>query len=130
MSFLALRGTELPIYIVGIVFFFVYLMTRVSSREKVQKARLELVERALESGAIDESTKRELLEAVTRKPQSLAHPLVLLGWIGLFAGIGMIVLASMDDAYLWKPAILTTAISFGVLSLPIASRELQSRRHA
>lgn len=130
LSFLALRGTELPVVLVGTVFFFVYLMSRAGAREREQKRRLELVEKALESGAIDERTKRELVEAVTAKPPGLAHPLFLIGWVGLFAGIGMIVLATTNQPYLWEPAILTAAVSFGVLSVPIASRELQSRRHA
>jgi hypothetical protein len=131
MSFLALRGTEVPIFIVGIVFLFIYLMTRVTAREREQRRRMELIERALESGSVDESIKKELLAAVTdkRRPGHRTHPVFLLGWVGLCAGVGMMVIA-LNYSYWWEPAILTTAISFGVLSVPIAAREIQSRRHA
>ncbi len=131
MTHLALRSTELPIFIVGIVFFFIYLVVRVSARERENRRRLELIEKALDSGTIDERTKRELVEAVAKKPLGRAregvHPVFTLGWIGLFAGIGMVIVALGEERW-WRPAVMTTAISFGVLSVPMAVRELQSRK--
>ena len=120
----------LPVFIVGLVFSFVYLLVRLSARERDQRRRIELVERALENGAIDDQTKRELLGAVTNKRTPTGyHPLFLLGWVGLFAGLGMIGISMGNDHWL-SPAIMTTAVSFGVLSVPLAARELQSRKHA
>ena len=123
-----IRGLDLPVFIVGIVFFFVYLTSRASARERDQKRRIELIERALQSGVVDDATKRELLAAVANDTWYGAHgrPSFLFGWIGLFVGIGLIILA-MDDGELWKPAVIISAISFGVLSLPIAAREFHSR---
>ena len=103
-----------------------------SFRPKVPALPPGLVERALESGAIDEATKRELLAAVAhrgRRPQAGVHPIFVLGWVGLFAGLGMIGI-SLEQPRWWPPAILVTAISFGVLSVPLAAREMQSRKHA
>ena len=121
----------LPVFIVGIVFFFVYLIVRISAHERDQRRRIDLVERALESGVIDDATKRELLEVVThqRKRGAGPHPVFALGWVGLFAGLGMIGI-SMDQYHWWPAGLLTTAVSFGVLSVPLAAREMQSRKHA
>lgn len=130
-SYLAFRGTELPIAIVGIVFVFVYLLVRINVRERMQKRRIELVETAVRSGAIDAATKRELVAAVTgeRRPRRTAHPLFLVGWVGLFVGAAMIVISAQMGhmEHMLAPGILVTAISFAVLSLPIAARELQAR---
>ena len=122
-----------PVFVILIVFLFVYLVIRLSTREKELRRRIELVERALESGAIDDETKRQLLEAVTNRRHGLApghHPVFVIGWVGLFAGLGMMGIATTGLYHWWPAAIMTTAISFGVLSVPLAARELQSRRHA
>ena len=122
----------LPVFIVGIVFGFVYLIVRISAHEKDQRRRIELVERALDSGAIDAQTKRELVETVANARAKAGPGAVFsLGWVGLFAGLGMIGTGLALEPYDWWPAgIMTTAISFGVLSIPLAARELQSRKHA
>ena len=52
-----------------------------------------------------------------------------MGWIGLFVGLGLMVLAAESGRY-WEPAVIVTAISFAMLSLPLAAREFQSRVRA
>jgi len=130
MSYLAFtRGAELPIVIVAIVFVFVYLRSRVVAHERTQKRKIELVERALESGVLDQATKRELVQAITgRAPRRGTHWLFLLGWIGLFVGVALVILG-VDNDDLWPAAIVVTCVSFAVLTIPIASRELHARAH-
>lgn len=121
------RSAEFPLLVVAIVFVYVFLVYQTKHRHRDRERRIELVERALESGAIDDTTKRELVAAVVGGSTSGMHPLLAVGWIGLFAGLGMIGLA-FGDYPMWRPGIMTTAISFGVVSLPLASRELNQRR--
>ena len=126
---------SIPLAIVTLSFAFLYLVMRLHSRDREQQRRAVLVEKALESGAIDDATKRELLDAVTRRSSRRTtpspHPLLMLGWLGLFVGGGMMIIATEPSSRdLWKPAVLVTLISFGVMSLPIAMRELQARKHA
>ncbi|MEM7201887.1 MAG: hypothetical protein AAF628_16590 [Planctomycetota bacterium] len=134
-TLLAIRGSELPlpVAIIGTVFFFIYLMTRTTARERESKRRIELVEKALSHGHIDEATKREMLAAVTgqRDATGRISPTMAAGWVGLFVGLGLTAAALIgagDARDLWLPAVMTTAISFGVISLPLAQRELQDRR--
>ena len=121
---------SVAIPIVLLSFTFAYLMSRLKVCDRERGRRAALLERALDSGAIDDATKRELLAAVTGKPTTArGHSVLVAGWIGLSVGIGLIVLAMMHRMS-WEPAILITAVSFGVLSVPMAMREMQARRHA
>lgn len=119
----------IPIAIVTIVFFFVYLMVRQSSKERDEKRRLELIDRALEHGQIDPDTKRALLGAVVHRKERRS-PLLVVGWLGMCTGVGMLLMVWINPGGVyykpetWHAAIMITAISFGMLSLPIATREL------
>lgn len=126
------------------MFLFTFLASRNEQRERSRRLQLrtDLVERALESGAIDESTKRELLDVVTGKVEQArkdaakeagvgagSKTLFVLGWLGLFAGLGMLTLHLLEAGDYWFiPAILTSTVGFGALSMPLAMRELHARR--
>ena len=131
MHYLALmsRGGEMTVWIVAIVFGFVYMVTRISAKEKAERRRLDLIERALDSGAIDEATQRELVASVVKRPTQRMPWLFVAGWIGLFVGVGLIVVGSMSHRmdYMLPQAIMVVTVSFAVLSLPIAAREFTSR---
>ena len=132
MHFVAARGPDVAVAIVAIVFVFIYLMVRITTREREQRRRLDLVAQALQSNQLDDRTKRELLAAVGAAPREARIPLwTALGWIGLAVGISLLILGeTMSQRDLWAPGVLVTAVSFAVLSLPIAARELQGRRTA
>jgi hypothetical protein len=114
-----------------------YVMCRLAVQDKLQKRRLDLVESALKSGAVDAATKSLLLAALAEgakggRSEPRASPLFALGWIGLCAGIAMIVIYYTAPASRGTlPAgVITCAISFGLLSLPMAARELYARTHS
>ncbi len=130
MNYLAARGPDTAVAIVAIVFVFVYLILRIATREREQKRRLDLVAQALQAGQLDERLRHELLGAVAA-PGPKTPIWVVLGWLGLFAGIGLlIVAATTNERDMWPAGIMVTAVSFAVLSLPIAAREMQGRKTA
>lgn len=135
-----LAGSEVfSIPIVAVVFAFIYLTVRLQTRER--EARLErerkyrLLEKALESGAIDEATKRRLVETVAR-PEGAAGPpggspavvLGAIGWIGIFVGAALLVVGYLGEEDLMHPGMLVALISFGLVSVPFALRELNARK--
>lgn len=126
MTYLAFRGAEI-LLIFGAGVFLAYLITRRSNRDRDLQRRIDLVERALDSGQIDEHTKRELLAAATAPVGTHWHPALVAGWVGLFSGLGMIALALMYYRDWWETGIMVTAVSLGVISVPIGMRELQGR---
>ena len=140
MSSMLARGSELlSVPIVAIVFGFVYLMVRVSARERERRfereRRYALLEKAIESGAIDERTKRELLETVTDRPRSSPSqpwtlPAVLLasGWVGIFAGAALVLVGTIEDQDLVPIGTIVGLVSFGIVSVPVALRELHASK--
>ncbi len=118
-------GAQLPVFIIGIVFFFVYQMVRLSAKERDDKRRIDLVEKAMEKGDLDAATKRQLVQAVVGESPRWS-PLLVIGWLGLCVGLGMLAVAclSYGNERMFQQAILVTCGGFGLLSLPIAMREL------
>ena len=110
-------------------FIFMIVVVRIAQRDSENKRNTALIEKALDNGTIDEATKRQLLERVAGQKKGPSS-IFMFGWVGLFVGLGMLVLGMADSDDWLVPAVLTTAISFGVLSTPIAMRELQARQQA
>ncbi len=123
---------EAVVVMVGMGLAGVLGFTVVRGRLALQRQRYRVVEMALQHPAVDRETQRQLLEVVAQptglfgrlfRPRTVAT----LGWLGMFIGLGC--LASGDrDAEAAGPVI--ALISLGVLSLPLALRELDARRLA
>jgi hypothetical protein len=128
LALTATRSTILPVVAIPASFLFVYLMARAGAADKDRKARRELLGRALESGALDDALKRELLSSVAEaRPRSEPRPRtpwsVALGWIAFCVGIALMFL---DGSF--EGGAITAAAGFALLSMPFAARELEARR--
>lgn len=128
------RGEEfLAIPILGMIFVFGYVMTRIANRERERRDRVRLVEQALKSDALDPELRAALIQ--TLRPHSVAMwwqsttPAKLcfgIGWIGMFVGIGLLCFGlGRDDRMAGG---VMTGMGFALASLPIAVRELERRR--
>ncbi len=103
---------------------------------KARSERVKLLEEALRNPAIDRATVESLTYQLTgnRSPHHGGSNKVMavvlgLGWLGLFAGIGVWVLGEMvNDADVIAGGIITSIASFGLVTYPFALRELQARR--
>ena len=123
-----------------LLFGFIVLMSWVRRAAKDRRTRLELVARALERPDLDEATKRMLAETL-RGPwrsrfaaqrdgapvRSPRHLLLIAGWLGIFAGIGMASVGRGDEE---KLGVVVLLVSIGVVTLPFALREFEKHRPA
>lgn len=114
-------------------------------RARVRAERMRTIQKAIESGNLDEVTRRTLVEAladdarhqrelwnsvfqsITRGGRNIVF---VGGWLTLTIG-GVILLGMwMTDASRFdiQGAIIAVAIGFGLVTLPLALRELHARR--
>lgn len=133
------RFDEEMVIFFTIVFCFVLLIVRMSIKAKERKDRLDLVHKALDHPSLDEQTRQRIVEALApRSKWSLAenpdarnvflrNPVFSLAWIGLFFGVGMILIGDRETV---PPGIVIAIVSFAVVTIPFALRELESRKHA
>lgn len=112
-------------------------------RSKERRARLQVLEKALNSGQLDDETRRSIagsLSGATRRdrPQWLTslyqgvvylcrHSVFVCGWIGIFVGVSMMLIGDAGD---FAGGVVTTLVCFGVVTVPLALRELEARRGA
>lgn len=137
---LALRDEET--FVVFIVFFFVAVVVWISNRAKYRSERLKLIERALQSGNLDPQMRTELYRALTDRSdaqwlQALGQHLAFLarnllfigGWIAMFIGGGIVLVAWLSgNSYGYREGIMTALVGFAVATVPLALRELDSKR--
>lgn len=116
-------------------------------RHSYRTQRLKTIEKALAAGQIDEATRRSLLDALAADAQQqrefwralwangtrIVRTIVFVGgWLTLT--IGSVVLAGMwffgGSRYDIQGGIIAVAIGFGLVTLPLAMRELDQRRAA
>lgn len=103
-------------------------------RHQLQLQRLALLQEALRSPALDEATRRELLAALGRDHSRWRHTAYVaylaISWSGFVISGGC--WAYYRISYGWHPeaAILGCIIAFGLLTLPVAVRELLRRAPA
>lgn len=114
---------SIPIYIVGILALLAFGIVTSVQRSRERNRRLELLEAALRNPSLSTETQRQLIQSL--KPQPARWPFVV-GWLGAAAGIGMLCM-DLRGFELWV-AVNVTAISFGLVTLPLALRELEARR--
>ena len=122
---------------------FVVLVIVLSLRAKQRTERARLIEKALSSGSLDEETRAALLEHLSgrsRRPEWLStlyqhflflskHALFVLGWLGLFTGIALFIAGmGFNLQELGIAGVITALVSFGVVTVPLALREVERRR--
>lgn len=116
-------GLVLPVAVVGIAAVAAICILAMVQRSRERGRRLELIEAALRNPSLPAETQRQLIQALQPKP--VRWPFAL-GWLGVFAGIGMLFLG-LEGLPLWAVVNLT-ALSFGLITLPLALREVEARR--
>jgi|SRR5712671_2629700 len=118
---------------------FVIVLVSLGLRAKARSERLRVLEAALEAGA-DRATVEALAYQLTgRKPVAPVAPpvpgsrfqalLLALGWLTMFAGLGVWVLSLLVHSHETGAAgVLTALVGFGLVTYPFALRELEARR--
>lgn len=124
------------------IFAYVIIKNHMEQRTKERVRKLQLLEEAIKSGNVDRELIHELAASVSgRRPAPATRPtaeqrprrtwFLALGWIGIFVGLGMAGLGSLDNReQLVGSGLLVSLISFGVTTYPFALRELEARRRA
>ena len=136
-----LAAGEEEIITLVIVFTFVLMVIGLSIWSKQKQARFKLIEKALDAGNLDEATRKQLIDGIspTGWMATLQQQLVFLarnaflvaGWLGIFAGLGTAAWGGTEgEGDMLGAGLLVTFISFGVVTIPLALRELQARRRA
>ena len=115
-------------------------------RHKLHTERLRVLHRALDSGNLDEATKRKLLEvlvadsqvwssmwrAVSVNAAKVVRTLLFVGgWLTFtISGVVLTAMLVFDNAsrYDIQAASIAVAIGFGLVTLPLALREMDARR--
>lgn len=121
--------------VLGIIFGFALVKGWMDQRAAARSERVRLLEQALQNPAIDRPTIESLTYQLTgtrtqRQGASRTLALVLgLGWLAMFAGIGMWVLGEWwHDTDTLSAGVVTAIGGFGLVTYPFALRELQARR--
>ena len=130
--------------ILAIVLPFALVVIVLGMRAKQKGDRMRLMEKALKAGSLDDETRRVLLDQLSgrnkQRPAWLTtlsqhllflskNALFVVGWIGLFTGISLLVVGmSFGPEELGIAGIITSLVSFGVVTVPMALREVERRR--
>lgn len=130
--------------VLALVFGFVVLVVFLGNRAKYRSQRLKVIEEAIRRGNLEQAAQDELVRELTgrrvQRPRSapaapgegsftsFARWVFVGGWIGLFVGIALLIGAgATGDDEVGIAGGIIGAISFGVMSLPFALRELDRR---
>ncbi len=117
------------------------LFSIIRSRER--KERLRVMEKALHSNQLDDETRRSIAHSLSgeaRRDRPLwlvslyqgvvylcRHAVFVCGWIGMFVGAGLMIIG---DGEMFAGGVMTALTSFGVVTVPMALREMEVRRRA
>ena len=99
------------------------VLHRQSIRAKERQTKLELLQQALNNPNVHRDTQEELLRDVRPTPGRLPF---IIGWFGMFGGITWLCLGPYGEGF--TIAVVCTVMSFALLTLPLAMRELDARR--
>jgi hypothetical protein len=102
---------------------FLLAVVHAAMRAADRKRQLRLIEDMLRRGDLAPEVQRDLAQAL--KPKS-RRPLFTFGWLGTVGGIGWLCTKPNGDAY--TVAVVLTVVSFALVTLPFALRELEARR--
>jgi hypothetical protein len=124
-----------PVLITFAVFAFIFLSNQQKARVEERREKLRILEEALQNERLDPRTRDDVYEVLTgRRPGTRPDPsdvgaqgrlLFTIGWLGLFVGGGVLVASRHNDTT--EIGLVVLIASFGLLSLPLAMRELRSR---
>jgi hypothetical protein len=135
------EGVLIMMVLFGAISFWVWI----SHRAGLRKQRLEVIQKAIESGNLDDATRREVLDALGRDGRTgsewsselgrqlafLARNLVFVaGWLTMFIGAGCWIAGGIFGWYRTdiQTAVIATFVGLALVTVPIALRELESRR--
>ena len=141
---LAMRDEEA--FVMFSVFLLIGAATWMGHRAKLKHKRLQVIEKALESPMLDDLTRRSLLDALGAEDRNSSawtralgqhltflgrNLLFLVGWMTMFVGAAFWLVNTTidDDRYSAQGGMIATIVGFGLVTLPMALRELD-RRHA
>ncbi len=136
-----LAFAEEEFFTMMMVFTFVLLIIGMSIFSKHKQARFKLIERALQAESLDDTTRKQLIDGLTATgwlstlQQQLTflarNGIFVIGWLGIFTGLGMAAWGGADgDGDILGGGLLMSFISFGIVTVPLALRELQARNRA
>lgn len=136
-----LAAGDEEIFVVMMVLTFLLLIIGMSISSKHRQARYKLIEKALQAQNLDDATRKQLIDGLTATgwmstlQQQLTflarNAMFVIGWLGIFAGLGMAAWGGADgDEDILGGGLLMSFLSFGVVTVPLALRELQARRRA
>lgn len=130
--------------VLGLIMVFALAVILVSLRAKQKNDRMRLIEKALQAETLDDEARRALLDQLSgrnkTRPKWLEtlsqhllflskNALFVLGWMGLFIGIALFVAGLAFDAEdLGIAGVITSLVSFGIVTVPLALREVERRR--
>lgn len=105
-----------------------YAIFRGVERMRESSRRMELIEKALQSGQLDPDMRRELAKALKPATGGLSKLIFSAGWLGIFGFGTMLALDPPRQEFF--VALFGLVMSFGVVTLPLALREVEARRNA
>ena len=130
--------------VIALVFGFVLVVIVLGTRAKHKSERMRLMEKALQASSLDDETRRVLLDQLSgrnkQRPEWLAtlsqhlvflsrNAFFVVGWIGLFTGIALWVVGmGFGPEEMGFAGVITALVSFGVVTVPMALREVERRR--
>jgi hypothetical protein len=101
----------------------VAVLVAIVSRARNQRRHLDLLQEALRNPALTPQAQVEIVRLL--QPRSPRRWMFSLGWFGLFGGIGWLCSDPPGDKL--TAAIVLTVLSFALITLPLALRELEAR---
>jgi hypothetical protein len=133
----AMRSEETLFFMVTL-FGFITVWSWIAHRARLRQKRFDVIQKAIESGNLDEATRRtegrhgsEWGRALGQQAAFLMRNLLFVaGWLTMCIGAGCWVAGEMFGWGRWdiEPAVIATFVGFGLVTVPIALRELESRR--
>lgn len=105
-----------------------YGIFRGVERMRSTSRRLDLIEKALQSGQLDPDMRRELVRALRPRASGWTNLVFGAGWLGIFGFGTMLALDPPRQEFFI--ALFGLVMSFGVVTLPLALREVEARRSA
>lgn len=125
-----------PAFVVLVVFLFVFLANHQKAKAAERRDKLRILEEAIRNNTLDPATRDDLYEILTgRRPGQRSDPnsvgflgktMFAFGWMGMFVGAAMLFGADTDE--ISNVGLGLGIGSLGVLTVPLAMRELQGQR--
>jgi hypothetical protein len=142
-----MHDNEAIVVVLPSMFVFIAVLVAMGSRHYQRIERLKVMQKAIESGTLDDATRRTILEALSADQRQgsewmralgqhltfLARNLLFIGgWITMFVGGAFWLLSSIrdEDSRYQQDGLIATFVGFALVTVPLALRELESRRQS